>query len=138
MLHESGTGEPDPGTTVGGGESRDCWLHKLQHDLTHRLRVRVRAALDPDDVAGETALRAWVHFGSEPARPWSTVWSWSLTTASNLVVSRWRAQRRRVANNDIIGSRAPRDSLGNLGPIEGFDPWSGSWNPPGGTYFPNE
>lgn len=51
---------------------------------------------------------------------------------------RHRDPRWRVANNDIIGSRAPRDSLGNLGPIEGFDPWSGSWNPPGGTYFPNE
>lgn len=94
MLHEPGTGEPDLGTTVGGGEPRGCWLHKLQHDLARRLRARVRAVLDPEHLAGETVLRAWLRFGPSPDRSWSTIWSWSLTTASNLVVSGWRAQRR--------------------------------------------
>lgn len=121
MLHESGTGEPDPGTAVEGGESRGCWLHKLQHDLARRLRARVRDVLDPEDVAGETALRAWLRFGSEPGRPWSTVWSWSLTTASNLVASKWRRRRRFESLVDEPAHRECRDFDGQpswLAPLE--------------------
>ncbi|MBL8735501.1 MAG: hypothetical protein JNL12_03670 [Planctomycetes bacterium] len=93
----------------------------MQHDLARRLRARVRDVLDPEDVAGETALRAWLRFGSEPGRPWSTVWSWSLTTASNLVASKWRRRRRFESLVDEPAHRECRDFDGQpswLAPLE--------------------
>jgi len=67
---------------------------RLRAHLVPWVRRRARPPIEAEDVAGETVLRAIECLGQQPCRPWPVLWTWSTTTAMNLVFAAVRAERK--------------------------------------------
>lgn len=67
---------------------------RLRAHLVPWVRRRARPPIEAEDVDGETVLRAIECLGQQPCRPWPVVWTWSTTTAMNLVFAAVRAERK--------------------------------------------
>ncbi len=68
----------------------------LFHRLTSWVTRRTRPPIEPEDIAGETVLRALRRFGGGPDEPAPVVWTWMRVTAGHLVVDEVRRNRRRA------------------------------------------
>lgn len=97
-----------------------CRWTKLWTDLLRWLRRRVRAPLDPEDIASETRLRALRAHGKAPALPWAAIWSWSVRTAQ-FVIAEARRTLVRIApleRPDELASALPEVASNDV-------PWLG-------------